>query len=189
MNNKRRTIKTMILYALIAVALAVGAILITAALQPSDYRVERSAGIAAPPAVVFAQVNDLHKFQAWSPWARMDPNAKNTFEGADAGAGAIFHWAGNSNVGEGIMTITASKPGESVSCRLDFLKPFPGTSYVEFTFKPDAGGTLVTWSMTGKKSFLPKIFCLFMSMDKMVGGQFEKGLAELKTISESAANR
>lgn len=179
----------MILYTLIVVALAIGAVLIIAALQPSDYRVERSASLSAQPAAVFAQVNDLHKFQAWSPWAKVDPDMKQTFEGPGAGTGASVHWTGNSKVGEGVMTITDSKPAESVTFRLDFLKPFPGTSIAQFTFKPEAGGTLVTWSMTGKKSFIPKIFCLFMNMDKMVGGEFEKGLADLKTISEGSANR
>ena len=179
----------MILEIFIALAAVIAVFLIIVALQPSDFRIERSATIAAPPAVVFTQVNNLHKWEGWSPWMKLDPGAKQTYEGPEEGTGAIFRWVGNSKVGEGSMTVTASKPAELVTFRLDFLKPFAGTNIAEFTFKPDGSQTAVTWSMTGKKSFIPKIFCMFMSMDKMVGGQFEKGLADLKTISEGAAGK
>jgi uncharacterized protein YndB with AHSA1/START domain len=157
------------------------------ALQPSDFRVVRSATIAAAPAAVFAQVNDMHKWQTWSPWAKLDPAAKNSFEGPPAGTGAAFAWVGNSDVGEGRMTVTESRPDKLVRFRLDFLKPMAATSTAEFTFKPDGKQTVVTWSMEGKNNFLAKAFCLFMNMDKMVGGQFEQGLANLNAVTVAAA--
>ena len=159
------------------------------ALQPSDFRVTRSATIAAPPAVVFSQVNDFHKWQAWSPWAKMDPAAKNNFEGAPAGTGAVFTWDGNSKVGEGRMTLTESLPPDLIRIKLDFVRPFAGTNSVEFTFRPEGNQTVVTWTMAGKNNFLARAICLFMSMDKMVGGEFEKGLAQMKAIAEAAASR
>lgn len=159
------------------------------ALQPSDFRVTRSATIAAPPAAVFSQVNDFHKWQAWSPWAKMDPEARNTFTGAPAGTGAVFTWDGNSKVGEGRMTLTESRPPDLIRIRMDFVRPFKGTNDVEFTFRPEGDQTVVTWAMAGRNNFLAKAICLFMSMDKMVGGEFEKGLAQMKANAERAASR
>ena len=163
--------------------------LVVVALQPADFRVTRSATIAAPPEVVFPHVNELKKWDAWSPWAKLDPNAKNTFEGPASGKGAAMSWAGNNQVGEGRMTITESRPNELVQFKLEFFKPMAGTSDAEFTFKPQANQTEVTWTMTGKNNFIAKAFCLFMSMDKMVGGQFEKGLADLKSAAEAAPKK
>jgi uncharacterized protein YndB with AHSA1/START domain len=154
------------------------------ALQPSDFRITRSATVAAPPAAVFEHVNDFHKWEAWSPWAKLDPNAKAIFEGAPAGKGAVFKWAGNSEVGEGTMTVTESQPGELVRINLEFVKPMPGTSTAEFTFKPQGDQTAVTWSMYGQNNFLSRAICLVMNQDKLVGGYFEKGLASLKAVAE-----
>jgi hypothetical protein len=167
----------------IIAALAVLFVIIVA-LQPADYQVVRRATIAAPAAQVFAQVNDLHKFQDWSPWAKLDPDVKNTYEGPSAGTGAITRWTGNKKVGEGVMTITESRPNELIGMKLEFIKPFASTADVQFDFKPEGTGTAVTWIMSGKKNFMSKAFCLFMSMDKMVGGDFERGLANLKTLAE-----
>ena len=174
---------------LIAIAVIVVVFLAVVAMQPSEFRVTRSAMMSAPPATVFAQVNDLHKWQAWSPWAKLDPAAKNTFEGPPAGSGAIFRWAGNNQVGEGSMTITESRSNEVVRFNLEFLKPMAGTSASEFTFKPEGNQTTVTWTMTGKNNFIAKAMCLFMNMDKMVGGQFENGLASMKSIVETEAKK
>ena len=160
-----------------------------AALQPSELRVERSALISAPPAVVFAHVNDLHKWQEFSPWAKRDPAAKTTFEGPAEGTGAAFAWAGNAEIGEGRMTIVESRPNELVRFRLDFLKPFEGTNDVAFTFTPQEDQTRVVWTMTGENNFVAKAMGLVMNMDKMIGGDFEQGLADLKTLSEAAAGR
>ncbi|MDD2765415.1 MAG: SRPBCC family protein [Opitutaceae bacterium] len=177
------------IFTLLVLAILVIVFVIVVALQPSDFRITRSATIAAPPAVVFAQVNDLHKFQTWSPWAKIDPAAKTTYEGPPAGSGAVFRWDGNGKVGVGTMTVTESRPAERVAFRLDFLRPFKGTNTAVFTFKPEGGKTAVTWTMTGKSTFIPRAICLFMSMDKMVGGQFEQGLASLKSIAEAAAGK
>lgn len=162
-------------------------VLIVAAMQPDGFTVARSATIAAPPAVVFAQVNDLQKWQAWSPWAKLDPAAKMTFEGPAGGAGASYTWSGNSKVGEGTMTITESRPDELVRFKLDFRKPFAATNSAEFLFKPEGGQTVVTWSMSGSRNLMFKAVGLFRSCDKMIGPDFEKGLASLKDVAEGAA--
>ena len=158
---------------------------IIVAFQPAAYRIVRTNKIAAPPAAVFAQVNDFHNWDAWSPWAKLDPNMKVAYEGPAAGTGAIYKWVGNDKVGEGRMTILENKPGELVRIKLDFLKPFADTSTTEFTFKPDGDQTAVSWSMAGDRNFMAKAVCMFMNMDKMVGGDFEMGLAQLKSTTEA----
>jgi hypothetical protein len=145
----------------------------------------RSINISAPPATVFAQVNDFHNWEAWSPWAKLDPAAKATFEGPSAGEAAIFRWVGNEEVGEGSMMITESRPSDLVRIKLEFLKPFAAINTAEFTFKPEGNRTVVTWSMFGTNNFIAKAFCLFINMDEMVGGQFEKGLASMKSVTEA----
>lgn len=177
----------MIKIILIVVAVLILLFLVIVAIQPSDFRVIRSVDIAMPTDVVFAQVNDLHKMDAWSPWLEPDPSVKKTFEGPQSGEGAVFAWAGNNEVGEGRLTITESRPYELVRIRLDFIKPFATTNTAEFTFKPEGDQTIVTWSMFGKQQFLGKAISLFMDMDKMIGGNFEKGLANMKTIAEGVA--
>jgi uncharacterized protein YndB with AHSA1/START domain len=174
----------------IALAVLVGLVAVLAvvvALQPADFRIERSTTIAAPAPAVFAQVNDFRRWDAWSPWARVDPTMKQTFEGAPAGAGAVYRWMGNREVGEGRMTMTDSQPPELVRIRLEFMKPFAATNTAEFTFRPEGERTAVTWRMTGQRNFVAKAVCLVMDMDAMVGGMFEKGLAQMKTVAETAA--
>ncbi|MGQ0655673.1 MAG: SRPBCC family protein [Betaproteobacteria bacterium] len=165
-------------------AAIVAVFLVIVALQPADFRIQRTALIAAPAQAVFAQVNDFRKWLAWSPWEKLDPELKRVYEGPPAGTGAKYAWAGNKNVGEGRMTIAESRPGELVRIKLEFFKPFAATHTAEFTFKPEGGGTAVTWSMTGRNSFMAKAMCFFVSMEKMVGGQFETGLANMKSIIE-----
>src|SRR5438045_1190045 len=148
--------------ALLVVGILVIAFVIIVATRPADFRVTRSTTIAAPPDSIFAQVNDLHNWQAWSPWAKLDPNAKMTYEGPAAGIGAGYTWDGNKEVGAGRMTITESQPGERVGLKLEFLKPFKATNGTEFTFKPAGNGTTVTWSMYGKNNFMFKAVSLFM---------------------------
>jgi hypothetical protein len=176
----------MLMKIVIGVVVVIGVFAVIVAMRPSDFRVERSAVVAAPAPVVFAQVNDLHNWDAWSPFAKLDPAAKQTFEGPRAGTGAALAWAGNKRAGEGRMTITESRPYELVRFRLDFVKPFAVTNTAEFTFTPRGDETAVTWSMSGRQNFMAKAFCMFMSMDKMVGGEFEKGLAQMKSVAESA---
>jgi len=180
---------TMLKRILIALSAIVVVFVAVVAMQPSEFRVARTATIFAPAPVVFAQVNDFHKWEAWSPWAKLDPAAKATFEGPTAGRGAIFRWAGNHEVGEGSMTITESRPSDLIRITLEFLKPFAATNTVEFTFKPEANQTVVTWSMAGKNNFIAKAVSLFMNMDKMVGGQFEKGLVNMKSVVGVASKR
>lgn len=169
---------------LIAIAVIVVVFLAVVAMQPSDFRVVRSATIAAPAPAVFAQVNELRKWEAWSPWAKKDPQMKQTYEGAPAGTGAITAWAGNHEVGEGRMTIVESRPGELIRFKLEFFKPFTATNTAEFAFRPEGNQTVVTWSMSGQKNFIAKALHLFMDMDKMIGGDFEAGLANLKAVTE-----
>lgn len=157
---------------------------VVVAMQPSEFQVSRTATMPAPAGAIFPHVNELKKWEPWSPWMKLDPNARSTFEGPEGGKGAAMTWAGNSQVGEGRMTIIESKPNELVRFRLEFYKPMEGTSEATFTFKPEGNQTVVTWSMTGKNNFIAKAMCLFMDMDKMVGGEFEKGLASLQAIVE-----
>jgi len=159
--------------------------LIVVAMQPDEFRVSRSAKMNAPPSAPFAQVNDYHNWDGWSPWAKLDPTAKVTFEGPSSGTGAKFSWSGNDEVGAGQQTIIESKPDELIRIKLDFEKPFKNTCTAEFAFQPQGDQTLVTWSMFGKNNFLGKAFSLFMNCDKMIGGEFEKGLASMKAIVEA----
>lgn len=168
---------------LIVLAALVLILVIVISTRPNSFRVERSIVIPAKPAAVFPHINDLHLWQAWSPWAKIDPAAKITFAGPTAGTGASFHWAGNSEIGEGTMTLVESRPDELVRFRLDFLKPFKNTHSAEFTLTPDGAGTRVTWTMSGATGFAGKAIGLVIDCDKMIGGQFEKGLADLKTIA------
>ena len=143
--------------------------------------------IDAPAERVFAHVNDLHRWEAWSPWLKADPAARTAYSGPPAGPGAAFTWTGNSNVGEGKMTIVEGRPNDLVRLRLDFKRPFASTSTAEFTFAPDAGRTVVTWSMSGEKNFLAKAIHLVINMDAMIGAKFDEGLAQMKVAAEAAA--
>jgi uncharacterized protein YndB with AHSA1/START domain len=165
------------------IVVMIGAII---AMQPSEFRVARQATIAAPPAAVFAQVNDLQKWRTWSPYDKLDPAMKKTYEGPAAGTGASYSWVGNSDAGEGRATITESRPNELVRIKLDFAKPMAGTAVAAFAFKPEGDRTVVEWSLAGDCNFLSKAVHLFFDMDRMVGGQFEEGLAQLKTVAEAA---
>ena len=175
----------MLTYILLALLALVIIILIVIAMQPSHFRVTRSAEMAAPPRAVFEQVNDFHNWNDWSPWAKMDPDARNTFTGPASGEGASMAWAGNKNVGEGSMTITESKPDNLVRIRLDFLKPFKGTSDVEFNIQPSGDRSHVTWTMSGPSNFIGKAMGLFMNCEKMIGSQYEQGLANIRNIVEN----
>lgn len=169
----------------IGLALLVAAFLVVVWFQPDDYRLTRSAIIGAPAAAVFAKVNDLRQWDAWSPWAKIDPAARVTFDGPSAGVGAIFHWDGNDKVGAGTMTITESKPSQRVATRTDFLRPFKGTSRSDFVFSEQGGRTNVIWTMNGTHNFISKAMCLVMNMEAMLGPDFERGLAQLKQVAEA----
>ena len=172
---------------LIAIPILLVIFIIVVAMQPSSYRVTRSLAIAAPPGALFPHMNDLKKWEMWNPWGKADPNMKLTYGGSTSGVGASYSWAGNSEVGEGRATITESRPSVSVRYKMEFYKPMSATSEMEFTFKLQGSQTAVTVTVTGDKDFITKAFCLFMSMDKMIGGKFERALAELKATAESHA--
>lgn len=173
---------------LIGLGALLALLLLAIALQPATFHVERSTIIAAPPEVVFAQVNDFRAWGAWSPWEKLDPAMKRTHEGAPAGAGAKYAWVGNQDVGEGRMTIEKSVPGSQIVIKLEFLKPFEATNTATFTFQKTADGTKTTWAMDGNNNFVSKAMCLVMDMDKMIGPDFQRGLAALKTVAENAVS-
>jgi carbon monoxide dehydrogenase subunit G len=171
-----------ILLGLVAV---IAVILIVGAFQSGTYRVERSVTIAAPAAEIFPRINDVHRLQEWSPWVKLDPNAKMTFDGPASGVGAGFAWAGNSAVGEGRETITTSTPNEHVQLKLEFIQPMADIATTDFHLQSAGAGTQVTWSIAGHKNYITKVMCLFVGMDKLIGGDFERGLANLKSQVES----
>jgi hypothetical protein len=178
----------MIIKILLGVVAVIAILFFVVALRPADFRVERSLALSAPAILLFEQVNDHRKFAVWNPFMKLDPNVKNIYSGPDSGVGAMCSWDGNNKIGAGSATITESKPGELVRQRMDWKRPMEGTSTVEFTFKPQGDKTVVTWAMYGKNNFMGKLFSLFMNCEKMVGPQFEQGLAELgKVVSATAA--
>jgi uncharacterized protein YndB with AHSA1/START domain len=175
----------MLTYILLGLAAVVVVLLIVVSRQPNEFRVMRLAVIDAPPEAVFPHVNDFHHWEEWSPWAKRDPNCANAYDGADAGEGAKFSWDGNKEVGQGKMTIIESTPHKLITIRLEFLKPFKATNTAEFKFEPEGAGTKVTWSMFGKNNLMGKVFHLIMDCDKMVGKDFEQGLANMRRVAES----
>ena len=159
------------------------------ATRPGSFRIERSGRISAPPDVVFSIINDLHQWGRWSPYDKRDPAMTKTFEGASAGPGAIYAWNGNNQVGAGRLTIVESKAGELVSMKLEFFRPFACTNKAIFTLAASEGGTRVTWGMEGKNTLMSKAMSLFINMDKMVGKDFEEGLANLNTAAQDETQR
>ena len=166
------------------VALLLGGLAAVIAMRPAEFRLVRTTTVNAPPEKVFALINDFKQWEGWSPWAKLDPGMKTTYGNITAGPGATYAWVGNSDVGEGKMTITGAQPHSSVTIRLEFLKPMEATNMTEFTLTPSGTGTKVDWSMTGTNNFMAKAFDFFMNMDKMVGADFEKGLTQMKTAAE-----
>lgn len=175
----------MILKILIGVAVIIALLAIFIAARPSQFAISRSATMAAPMSAVFHQINDFHKWSAWSPWAKIDPDAKNSFAGSPSGEGAKFAWDGNKNVGAGNMTIIESVPNDHIRIRLEFIRPFAAVNDTLFAFKPNGDKTNVTWTMSGRNGFMGKAIGLFMDCDKMVGCQFEKGLASLEQAAKA----
>ena len=166
------------------VALAIAAVLVLAAMKPDVFRVQRSAAVKAPPEKVFALINDFKRWDAWSPWEKKDPAMKRSFGATTAGKGASYAWEGNKDVGQGSMEITNSVPSSAISLKLDFLKPFEAHNVVDFTLEAKGDSTQITWTMAGPTPFFGKIIHVFMDMDRMVGKDFETGLANLKSIAE-----
>lgn len=169
---------------LLAVVVAIVGVVALAAMQPSAFRVERSVLVKAPPEAIFPMISDLHKFNSWNPYLKMEPEAKVVYSGAPQGKGAAYTWEG-AKTGSGRMEITDTVAPSKVQARLDFYKPFAGTNTAEFTVEGRAGASNVTWAMSGNKTFMPKLMSLFFSMDKMIGTSFEQGLNELKAKAEA----
>ncbi|MFT4564504.1 MAG: hypothetical protein ACI9BW_004271 [Gammaproteobacteria bacterium] len=163
---------------------ALATVLTLAAFQPDSIHIERSIKIKAPEDLVFQKINDLHEWETWSPWAKKDPTMTVTYSGANSGIGAIYTWSGNSDVGKGRMEITDMSPTSRINIKLDFLEPFKVRNAVEFRLDSDDGFTNTRWSMQGPMPFTSKVFNVFVDMDKMIGGDFETGLANLKAIAE-----
>lgn len=174
---------------LIVIVLAVVGLLGYAATRPDSYRVERSTTIAAPPAVVFSHLEDFRLWTAWSPWEKLDPQMKRTYEGPEKGVGAAYAWEGNKDVGKGKMTITEAQPPASVSYKLEFIEPFASQAQTTFRLAPQGNATSVTWEMAGNSNYMMKLFGIFMNMDKAIGGDFERGLTNLKLVAEDAAKK
>ncbi len=168
----------------IVVVVLIAGVLLFAATKPDTFRVERSASIKATPEKIFAILNDFKQWGAWSPWEKKDPAMKRNFGATTSGKGATYGWEGNKDVGAGSMTITESTPFSKLAINLDFLKPFEAHNVAEFTLTAQGDTTLVTWAMHGPANYMTKIIHVFMNMDKMVGPDFEAGLANLKAVAE-----
>lgn len=150
----------------------------------NTFRVERAAHIQAVAETIFLLVNDFHNWHLWSPWEKLDPAMKKTYSGAPSGKGAVYEWSGNRKAGQGRMEITESASPFRIAIKLDFIRPFEGHNIAEFTLKPKNGSTDIVWSMSGPQSFFIRLMTIFISMDKMIGKDFEAGLAKLKSSAE-----
>jgi hypothetical protein len=173
----------MLIDIVLAIIVGVGAVLVLAATKPGSLHVERSVRVKAPAEHILPLISDFHRWASWSPFERLDPAMKKTFSGAASGKGAIYEWAGNNKAGQGRMEVTDATASE-VTIKLDFLKPFEGHNIASFTVAPDGGATNVTWAMDGPSPFMMKVMRIFVNMDKMLGRDFELGLANLKAAAE-----
>ena len=168
----------------IVIVIAVAAVLLFAATRPDTFQVQRTATIQAPPEKIFPLINDFNRWGAWSPWEKKDPGMKRSFGTVTAGKGAVYAWDGNKDVGQGSMEITESAAPSRLAIRLSFVKPFGAHNNVEFNLIPRGAATQVTWTMRGPVPYISKIIHMFVDIDRMVGGDFEAGLASLKAIAE-----
>ncbi|TXI48645.1 MAG: polyketide cyclase [Lysobacter sp.] len=169
---------------LLVLVLAIAGVLIYAATKPDSFQVQRSATVAAPPEKVFALIDDFHRWGEWSPWEKLDPAMKRSFGGPDRGVGATYAWEGNSDVGKGRMEIVESNAPGKLTIKLDFIEPFESGNTTEFVLTPKDGGTEVTWTMRGPSPYMTKLMDTVMSMDRMIGRDFETGLANMKAVAE-----
>jgi uncharacterized protein YndB with AHSA1/START domain len=168
----------------IVLAVLIAGVLVFAATRPDSFRVQRTASIKAPPEKIFALINDLKGWNAWSPYEKKDPAMKRTLSGAAAGKGAVYEWHGNKDVGKGRMEIADATPPTRVLIRLDFVEPFESHSTAEFSLQARGETTEVTWALYGPSPYLSKLMSVLFDMDKMIGNDFETGLASLKAIAE-----
>lgn len=164
--------------------IAVAGVFAYAAMQPDTFRIARSAVIKAPPEKIYPLMSDFRRGMEWSPYEKKDPNMKRVFSGPASGKGAVYEFEGNGDIGAGRLEITDATPPSKVVLRLDMSKPFQGSNTIEYSIVPKGDASEVTWSMHGVQPLLAKVVCLFFNMDRMVGADFEQGLASLKTIAE-----
>ncbi len=169
---------------LAAVAVLFAGVLIYGAFQPGHFQVQRTVTIQASPEKIFPLINDYHNWPSWSPYEKLDPNLKRTFSGPPSGQGAVYEWDGNTKAGKGRMEITQSVPFSKVAINLDFSKPMEGHDLTEFTLQPNGNATNVTWAMSGPLNFSGKVMTVFVSMDSIIGKDFERGLNQLKAVAE-----
>jgi len=169
---------------LLGLAIVVGALLLFAATRPNSYAVSRSMTIKAPPEKLFAMVDSFPAWPQWSPYEKLDPNMKRTIGGSPSGVGATYAWVGNSSAGEGSMKIYKSQPPSLIEIQLEFTKPMEGHDTATFAFMPKGDSTTVTWTVRGPNPYIAKLVTMFMSMDKMLGGQMMDGLGTMKTVAE-----
>jgi uncharacterized protein YndB with AHSA1/START domain len=169
---------------LIVVVALIGGVLVVAALRPDDFSVQRSASIKAPPEKIYPMLADFRQWPAWSPWEKLDPEMKRTLSDPASGPGATYAWQGSSKVGAGRMEIKEVTAPTKVEIQLDFIKPFEGHNIADFILVPRGDTTEVTWLMHGPTPFVSKLMGVFVDMDKMIGKDFEAGLANLKAASE-----
>jgi uncharacterized protein YndB with AHSA1/START domain len=168
----------------IILAVAIAAILILASTKPDTFSIERSAVINAPAERIFSVLNDFHQWGGWSPWENKDPDMKRTYGGPERGRGAVYGWEGDKNVGTGRMEILEANTPSKLVIKLDFFKPFEAHNTAEFTMLPQGNATNVHWVMHGPATFMSKVMTVFVNFDKMVGKDFEQGLANLKKLTE-----
>lgn len=174
------------------IVLGIGAVMITAVIivilialtKPKQFRVERSIDINAPAAKIFPFLEDLRRQRHWSPWEQKDPDMKRTYSGAEKGVGAIYEWDGNREIGAGRQQITSVAPHEKIDVTMDFFRPMKAKNYIEYILRPTSSGTHVTWAIYGPMLFMSKVMSVFMSFEKIIGGEFEKGLVQLKALAE-----
>ena len=166
------------------VVVLIAAVLGMAATKPDTFRVQRATSIKAPPEKVFALINDFHNWGQWSPWEKLDPALNRTYSGPASGKGAVYEWTGNSKVGAGRMEITEPTPSSKILIKLDFIKPFEGHNMADFTLEPQGDTTNLSWAMYGPTPFVSKVMQVFISMDSLIGKDFEAGLANLKAAAE-----
>ena len=170
---------------LVIAVVALVAVLAFAATRPNHFRVERRTVVTAEPQVIFDSLNQFSQWASWSPWEKLDPTMQKQHSGPEAGVGSSYSWNGNKKVGTGSMEILESNAPTHLKVKLDFLKPFEAHNTAEFSLTPVQGGTEVVWAMYGPSPFISKLMGLFMNMDKMIGKDFEEGLANLKSVAET----
>jgi len=171
-----------------SVAVLVGAVLLYAATKPDTFHVQRSISIQAPPEKIYAVLNDFHQSASWSPYEKKDPAMKRAFTGPESGKGSVYHFEGNKEVGKGRLTITEAIPSSKVVLALDMVEPFKGHNTVEYILDAKSGSTDVTWAIHGQQPYIGKVMSLFIDCEKMIGKDFEAGLANLKAFSETKLN-